>query len=424
MLRMVRASWCKRVAAAGGLLVAALAVPRPCEACINEVLSTSETRQKLREAEEAIDEGDVAEARELAATVAESEAGSGRVGSLRRADAIFALSFVRDRSASQPEIESALLTLHARAEQRHESPDALADVGEAEERAGHDAEALRILQPLAERDLLGSSWAYAALGRAAHRRGEEDRAQGAFARCRTMASVPSTCDGVPGRRPLLRPRNVGFALPWVILGAASLRRRLGRKRALWKSHRARAFHVLALVAAAVACLFGRSPWVAAGIAAASAILLAAVQQRSFVSAVTGGRIAGLGLRQPDPADERLPVFGIFFGPAAPQTLERVPDAGYRDAARIPLLRLERRRPLRAHVVAAVAVAMVTSAVLAGFFAFSRTLYGTETEYKAEPVSAIPLPPPPRIEVLSPLPSASEAAPNHANHAADDAAPDP
>jgi hypothetical protein len=388
--------------AAGGFLVATLAVPHLADACVNAVLSTSDAYQKLMEAEEALDEGDVANARELAAEVAESEAPLAVGPPVGRADAVVALSFVRDRKAGPQEIGSAIETLRARADWRNQSPEVLADLGEAQERAGNDAEALAILEPLAERDLLGSSWAYAALGRAAHRRGEEDRAQGAFAHCRTIASVPSTCDGVPAKPSLLRWRNVGYGLPWLILTAASVRRHLGgrRGRLPWKRHRAWAFHGVAFALAALACLVGgRHPWAAAALAATSAFGLATLQQRLFVGAVATGKIRGLGLRSPDPEDARLRRVAFFFGPSPAQTLEWEPDAGYREVARVPLLRLDRRRPTRALVVAITATALVASVFVFGFFAFSRSRAAGASEVGPTELNGV-------TGVLSPLPSAS------------------
>jgi hypothetical protein len=82
--------------------------------------------------------------------------------------------------------------------ERRAEPAAQADLAEAlEATPGKEDEALGILADLADRDLLGSAHAYAALARIRALRGDADSARGALARCERMTRTPSVVCKAP-----------------------------------------------------------------------------------------------------------------------------------------------------------------------------------------------------------------------------------
>jgi hypothetical protein len=73
-------------------------------------------------------------------------------------------------------------------------PDRLADLGEAlASVADHREEATRMLEYLAERDLMTSAHGWAALARLRRASGNAAGADGALARCRTRTKIQSVC---------------------------------------------------------------------------------------------------------------------------------------------------------------------------------------------------------------------------------------
>jgi len=103
-----------------------------------------------------------------------------------------------DRSASLEWAVSSLRVVNAL---RTNNPVAMADLAEAlSTRPRYEGEALGILQDLADRDLMGSAHAYAALARLRATRGEEAVARDAIARCQAMSRQPASVCQAPDSR--------------------------------------------------------------------------------------------------------------------------------------------------------------------------------------------------------------------------------
>ena len=70
------------------------------------------------------------------------------------------------------------------------------------------------------------------------------------------------------------------------------------------------------------------------------------ERGAFFAAVRRGKFTGLVLRPAGPDDGHLPAVALYSAPAATHTLELdragTTEPGYREAARRPILRLERR----------------------------------------------------------------------------------
>lgn len=346
-------------------------------ACMNATMADSEAIAKLREAQTALDEGDVETARSIANEVRSHRGYLDDTADLgERATRIESLSFVRDPSARPEEIQNAVSVLHHALGVRTQianqppTPQLDADYGEALERAGNDDEAYRILVPLADHDVLGSAYAYAALGRMSERKGDAMHARMSRERCMLMTTRQSTCRGEYPPRPFVRGRAFDFALAGIVVLGAALTR-LVRKRP-WSEHRERelsgAISIggwgLFLVANA------RLGALAALLAVVFAFVLGLIQRRLFLRAAAEGEVNGLQLRPLEPGDESVPLLRLFFGPHEAQTLEPTGSAaGYRDSARRPLLRIGRREvPRRAIVLSTVLIL-----ILAGILVSAATL---------------------------------------------------
>lgn len=79
-------------------------------------------------------------------------------------------------------------------EKRPNDPTVQADLGEALTKTdGGKAEALKILQGLAQRDLMGSPHAYAALAKLRTQKGDLAGAEAAVKRCEEMSKIPGVC---------------------------------------------------------------------------------------------------------------------------------------------------------------------------------------------------------------------------------------
>lgn len=134
-----------------------------------------------------------------------------------RALRVFALAVVRsDGAASEkkahvatanglewtPEanLEWAVQSLREIDEKRPNDPTVQADLGEALSKTrGGQAEALKLLQGLAQRDLMGSPHAYAALAKLRTDNGDAAGAEAAIKRCEEMSKTPGVCKPVtPG----------------------------------------------------------------------------------------------------------------------------------------------------------------------------------------------------------------------------------
>lgn len=389
------------------VLVGLLAITRvtPASACVNATMSENEAIAKLKDAERALDIGDVTTARQLAnETRVSHHPGMGfgyNEESARlfdRAMRIAALSHVRDPDATPEELDSAWSNLKMTVEAhdglgRGKDPALEADYGEALERAGKNDDAYDVLAPLADRNLVGSAYALGALARAAEQRGDFARAETARQRCETIAVAPSVCGraalgpsaatpgGVnPARYPRppflwkkLHGTPAGYVAPaFVLLGALALGRVLRRRRREpWASLDAaarslaassvRAKVLPAVVLAGGALLFVVAAHEVLGVLVALSLAAFALdsRRRAFFAAVRRGdaRARAFTLQSAEDADAHLPSIASLFGPRRPETLERTEDPAYRDAARTPLVRLTRRsqRSVLAFSLAALAM---------------------------------------------------------------------
>jgi hypothetical protein len=126
-----------------------------------------------------------------------------------RALRVFSLAVVRSNGtvneksagfASQGEwtptanIEWAVQAIREIDAKRANDPTVQADLGEALSKLPHgQAEALKILQGLAQKDLMGSPHAYAALAKLRGDKGDSAGAEAAIKRCEEMSKVPGVC---------------------------------------------------------------------------------------------------------------------------------------------------------------------------------------------------------------------------------------
>jgi hypothetical protein len=126
-----------------------------------------------------------------------------------RALRVFSLAVVRSNGAvnekaagfaSQGEwmtnanLEWAVQAMREIDEKRPNDPTVQADLGEALSKLPHgQTEALTILQGLAQKDLMGSPHAYAALAKLRTTRGDSAGAEAAIKRCEEMSKTPGVC---------------------------------------------------------------------------------------------------------------------------------------------------------------------------------------------------------------------------------------
>lgn len=390
---------------AQALTLAAFILPAPLEhvaqACGNAVvLSSSERTKRVAQAQAALDEGDVLEARDLAHSacgdvpnVMHGDCSTDDDGLTRRARRIIALSFARDSEATASQREAAASVLEA---VRGGDPTIDADRGEAlsrVDRAESRAKAYAILEPLAKKDLVGSPHALGALVRIARERGDTETAYYAQARCEGMVGTGPVCRGDYQTRPLIRGTTTSYLPPMLVaLFALALRVRRSRRAARagtddrgrlvaapWIGHAA-ALQVLAILGAGLyVFVHPSSPAWTTTVLAAVLLSCSIAERRGFFAAVRRGKIAGLVLRPAGPDDAHLPAVALFRGPRAAETLEqdRSTDArepGYRRAARLPMLRLGRRPlPLGLSFAGATAIAFMVVIGLLVVFSMLLTL---------------------------------------------------
>jgi tetratricopeptide (TPR) repeat protein len=370
----------------------------PARACGNAVfLETSDAVAKLREAEDALANGDVVTAHNLAWKVRESEGLDGRLH--ERAVRIATLATIRDPNAHPGAINFAASDIEGLVQSRKKDlelvndPAIEADYGEALERAGRIDEAFAVLAPLAEKDLIGSAYAYAALSRAARQRGAEGTAKSAYGRCLAIAASPDACNRIYPRASLayrlVKGTPAGYFAPaLVFLATIFVARRLVRRKErgplgaafiaarafMARSWRRYALAIGIVLCGALAFTFARytvlSTLIALG--AAALTLRSVLGMKSFVRAVSLGdsRTKDFTLRDPDAEDPALPAVSFFFfGPA---TLERTETPAYREGARTPLLRVVRRpAKMLAAIVVFGALALFVSLFFLALFATMR-----------------------------------------------------
>ena len=397
-ITLVRTRRLPRILTGAALLVAGLvANEASATACENAVQLTVDGRiAKLQQAEAALEEGELDHASDLAHAVVghrgkaqpQWETPDDRM--TQRAYRVLALAYVRDprgHYSAGSEVPIALV------ERRRALPGPTSDADYAEALArlpGNHDEAYAILEPLAKKDLSGSPNALGALYRVARERGDEHTAYYAKARCEGMIGKSPICRGDYPHPPLIRG-NAWSYLPHALLLLAALGYRLLRSRRLarggvledgrslrapWVGHAA-PLQALALFAGGF-YVFAHAtyPTWTAIVLAAIVLLTFVVERRAFFAAVRRGLVAGLVLRPAGLDDAHLPSLALFRAPSEAHTLEHEhaggAQPGYREAARTPLLRLERRHvPIGIGFALATVVALVALLMLLAVFATVR-----------------------------------------------------
>ncbi len=199
------------------LLPALSLSPKPARACGNEVVRKTDILVKrIASAEKALGEGAhvraVVGVLQAFPTISSHPVGKGplsdrglRVIALAAARAngaldvggVFKSKSEADRSAN---LEFAVKTLRAISKARKNAPNAQTDLGEALSKLPHyQAEALKILDELASKDLLTSAEGYAALMKLKAKGGDEKGRAEAHKRCEKMARDKSLCQTDAGQ---------------------------------------------------------------------------------------------------------------------------------------------------------------------------------------------------------------------------------
>ncbi len=171
--------------------------------------------QAIARAEKALESGDnAAAAKAVLANFPRVRVATAGANPLEtRALRVFALAVVRSNGAvsektagfpSQAEwtptanLEWAVQSIREIEAKRLNDPTVQADLGEALSKLPHgQKEALEILQKLADKDLMGSPHAYAALAKLRSDKGDSAGAEAAIKRCEEMSKTPGVCKGKP-----------------------------------------------------------------------------------------------------------------------------------------------------------------------------------------------------------------------------------
>lgn len=175
--------------------------PAPADACENAVLATEKSIAGVKEAEKILNEGDPAEARRriealMGGADQFNEQTPSAKGLTNRAMRIIALANIRldDRRGK---FRKAVLSnaVHVLSEFVKDSPNDSAkktDLGEALAKT-NPPKAKKILEDLANRDVVTTPYAYAALARLRAADGDDKGRDEAVAKCKQMAKVASIC---------------------------------------------------------------------------------------------------------------------------------------------------------------------------------------------------------------------------------------
>jgi hypothetical protein len=190
--------------------VAALAtvMPSRTDACMNAVLATDKVIAGVKEAEKILDEGNPAEARLrirglLRGADAFDEKTPSAKGVNSRVRRILALATLRldpdnDRTPDERRglLEGAVVWLEGLVKESPNDAAKQSDLGEGLAKT-KPSEAAKLLEDLAQRDVVATPYAYAALARVRAARGDAKGRDEALARCRPMAKVASICQLEP-----------------------------------------------------------------------------------------------------------------------------------------------------------------------------------------------------------------------------------
>lgn len=370
-------------------------------ACMNAVVSEEETVAKVQAAERALERQDFAKAEDLSTHAIPYAQG----GLQKRALRVHALATLRD--PAETDIGAKRNARTALEQLARESPgDVTLEVDAAEAQAyfpDGEARAYGTLSRLARADLVGSPFAYAALGRLAREGGHGAESAQAVERCERMAVQPSICRGAAPRAPLFRGAPGTYAAAAIVLAMAIV---LG----LLRARRTRAFVAAgvrplgALHRAAVLAPFGAAAALTAHVAPLAIAIAAAgvLADRLACRAVLARRARALPRTVTRPydveseADRGLPALGVWpFEGARPLVIEQSPDeASYRQGARTAILRLgllpRERGPIagRSNRATALALACCLGVVVAAVAGFTLTLTARSSRAPA-PVSVQP-----------------------------------
>lgn len=107
-----------------------------------------------------------------------------------------------DEWTAKGNLEWSIAALREIDAKRPNDPAVQADLGEALSKVPHGQdEALKLLGTLAQKDLMGSPFAYAALAKIRTERGDTAGAETAMKRCEEMSKQPGVCRPAPTARP-------------------------------------------------------------------------------------------------------------------------------------------------------------------------------------------------------------------------------